>query len=825
MIKKIIISLIVFLSLISIGNSVVYNINNFALNNITLINNYYGLDDSTNSVYDSPKLIGPSEVYRAGSWNFINNPGYFCSVKGYIYIGGVYQSGFAGNTASCLYYPASSEWVCAPLGFGAPESRYTQVTCDTGVLKQIGTITQTLGFTVTEPTSRFIINDTSINETTTNIERYLIYNGNEYKFTNKILDLEVLNNSLVSLKYKFIRGATKGLINTNISIKTFKTPSTVIINNPQNVFNINTPTFNLSSQELIDMSYKINNGVEGLICTSCSNNNFQLPFTTDGDYNLTFISSLFGVKKNTNLNITIDTTNPTINNNIALSYNSQNIDFNSSCNDINLVSCLITINNQTLNLSGFNNINNVGFLPYTITAKDISNNSITSTGTTFLDPIVNIKVFDSVSNTFLTNYNFGGYNSVNGVISFPYSDLGSGNQTLTLSKIGYIPSNYTFSLDSQNLNQTLSFTSSIATLAVNFYDRETHELITGVNNTIFLELISKNGVTATTITGHYNFTNFNFIDETYILLASSEKYYSERIYFDFTNQNQLIVNMYLMKINSSNIGVHNVKVEDKFGLLIPKAFVQLQEWDSTKNAYITVSQLQTDNLGQAVFQIELNKKVYKFIVTKNNLIADTNPTFLQIDGQTTVVTLADIITKEYINIAGVTGILTTIVYNSTHHYAKLVASNTAQTVTTFCLNVFDVKGSSDLSLIKNCNISSGITLTTSPFLTLKPTDTKITATVENSNRVYLLKTIILKGTDSLENALSKYGFSPLIPIILLIGSLALGFTMGNIYIGSLLVIFSLWISNFLTSKYMPVEVAGVLTVILLLIIYGGYKRK
>jgi len=267
-----------------------------------------------------------------------------------------------------------------------------------------------------------------------------------------------------------------------------------------------------------------------------------------------------------------------------------------------------------------------------------------------------------------------------------------------------------------------------------------------------------------------------------------------------------------------------VRVETTTGDVIESATVKLLEWDSATSAYITTSQQKTNANGDATFNIELSQHLYKFLVIKDSFQQETQANLITVTGLTTLVTLEVAATDTSFNINGFSGTLTNQTVNATHQIAFFTVTDNTGLTSEFCLNVYDVLGNIRTLISVNCTTSASAILVSLPFNINKTMATLIEGTGENSRTFAVVDTILIKEISNIEEILEEFGFIILVPFGLIIVAFGVGLMIGNIYIGTSLIIVMAWVSNQITSTYMPGKIAGVITIICLLIMWGSYKK-
>lgn len=259
--------------------------------------------------------------------------------------------------------------------------------------------------------------------------------------------------SVTAINFSNLKGATP-IIQTNISNRGY--------------YNRTTITGNAITTTAVNMSYTLDNGVRHYFANNSISSTFTLTGLSEGNHNLSLRSlDSFGTNYN-NLTFYVDTTNPTITNNIPSQI--YNYNFNGSwfsCSDTNLTSCNISID-------GFNKASGTDFtlthngnLNYNITALDLAGNTVVDSGIVYVNPYQYFSFEDGVRLIYLTNYTFGGYSSAGRYVAIPTGDLSLGNNTKQFVSFGYTKENFSFIINNTaKLNSTFQVNPITLTLKV-----------------------------------------------------------------------------------------------------------------------------------------------------------------------------------------------------------------------------------------------------------------------------------------------------------------------------------------------------------------------
>lgn len=187
----------------------------------------------------------------------------------------------------------------------------------------------------------------------------------------------------------------------------FPIEGVAIETNLTNFYNSENISIQLNTTTLTNMSYILDSGSEVSICNNCNSSILNLYDLSEGFHTIVFISENENGQVNTTRNFTIDTTPPTITNNIPTEINSYEFDVNSfaSCNSAEICNISFSEDGTTIDLpyninqtlaytgnfyntvgSGFRGITTDGSFIYRVTSAEvvyIDNLDGTYTGTSF----------------------------------------------------------------------------------------------------------------------------------------------------------------------------------------------------------------------------------------------------------------------------------------------------------------------------------------------------------------------------------------------------------------------------------------------------------
>lgn len=222
-----------------------------------------------------------------------------------------------------------------------------------------------------------------------------------------------------------------------------------------------------------------------------------------------------------------------------------------------------------------------------------------------LDPLVNADVVLTYPNGI--TYDFTTNSS--GAISFAGFRDGAYNiYNLTFEGYeGYVTP-ITFSENISVLPSSVTYDIARTNITIRFYDRETSELILE-NVTFSIEGLFTNSTT----TGVYSFNGMTISAGIYNLYASAPSYDIALKSFEYTGQNNVSLELYLINSTADNVIATIARVYDLGYNLLPNADVRLEEYVASIQGFSEVSQCFSDSNGECTFQVEQGIKVYRII--------------------------------------------------------------------------------------------------------------------------------------------------------------------------------------------------------------------
>lgn len=564
------------------------------------------------------------------------------------------------------------------------------------------------------------------------------------------------------------------------------------------------------------------------ICIECKNK--TLDFTLNAG-----IFSLWAFDEtnnfNTNSYLYVDFTAPTISDNLSFEYNNgYSIDLSGyvSATDTlsGVSSCIVnfTTSNQSTTCSDTNfTFNQNGNISYNVIATDNSGNSASSSGTIYINPTQYWYFEDSLSSP-ITNFTINGTNYTD-YYSINLFDLGYGNHSITFEKIGYETQTISFVFNTTSAINT-TITANNARILLYIRDKQTTNLITGTNFTV--EFISSVGLETSTTTGLVNVTNTFFQNEEYTVVITNANYETETLVFDFTNQESITLNAYMIESNNTNLGVVFVKPVNRFSKPVIGAIVKALQWNTATSTFIEVSQgvSGTDGLGR--LNIILNDKLYLFTATSGGFTGQTETEEI-IDTTENGKTITIIIPDESSEQNYLSEYLTTIITESFDENTNISTINfywndltgISQTV---CISAHRTLGNTNSLLSRNCTsgVSGEYILN---FFINSSFKTTLKAEVKVGDSYYTLKSFVHYPENNVAEVLSDLGFSVLIVPFLMIFAIGIAMTIENVYIGTFLIVIFSGLSLILAPTILTSGIVAFLGFIGWLTINYGVKRQ
>ncbi len=635
----------------------------------------------------------------------------------------------------------------------------------------------------------------------------------------------------------------------NITVQDVTAPQIIFDNvTINNVENFNNTFYNISSINLevnlstiatnnnTNVTFFLYNSTGSLInttqfMTNSLNGNLNIVFPFEGTFQ--FFLNASNNQTNTlsptsgNFTIHFDKTPPSLSVNLPPEYGFyDNFNFSNfiTVSDLNLVSCIVTVSNETtttctntsysFEFNGNHTIN--------VTATDTAGNINSSLNNIMLINPIQLFNFQLSNGTSITDYIFGGLNfSTTANISTYGSIISIGSNTLLFEKLGFSSTNVTFTV---NLTSRINLTTNItqSTIVLRIFNRETLALLTGLT-TITLEATT--GFNGTTTTGLLNISNINFISEQYQILAEHAGFSPETVFFNYDNQETITLDIFMLNSSSPDAGTITLIVKNTLSQLVESAICSALEWRPAESAFVSVAQGLTNVNGETRLNIELNTKIYKFSCTKQTFTTVTNAQIIQLDGTTLDIILNDILLIPTTLFPNLVTSLTNSSINSTHQLVTYTFADSDGLVTEGCLQSFFVNGNRQTFDQENCvNTPTGSILLT---VNINQTSDILMKGILTTPAItdYVTNTLTFKGTGDISFQLARIGLDILIPTMFALLGLGLGVLLLNINIGVILMAVGGWLAVALVPSVMSGATAMFITVIVALMIWGGYVRR
>lgn len=603
----------------------------------------------------------------------------------------------------------------------------------------------------------------------------------------------------------------------------------VTINTPVNgaFFNTTSIDLNVSTDLITNLTFILNGGSETFICNNCNSSTNITFIAVEGVNNLTVISNFTGILTNATSTFTVDTINPLLTVNLPSEFNSYSgFNFSSFINfsDINLDTCIVTVSDESSTIctnQSYTFITN-GNKTINVTVTDLAGNTNSSLNNIMLINPIQLFNFQLSNGTTITDFTFGGLNfSTQANISTFNSVIIIGNNTLLFQKLGFASTNVSFVINSTSeLNLTTNITQSV--IVIRIFNRETLALLTGLTT---ITLQATTGFNGSTTTGLLNITNINFINEQYQILAEHAGFSSETVFFNYNNQEILNIDIFMLNSSSPDAGQIEIIVKNSLSQFVESAICSALEWRPSESAFVSVAQGLTNVNGENLLNIELNTKIYQFSCTKQSFTTVTNAQIIQVDLSTLTIILNDVILVPTTLFPNLFTSLTNTTINATHQLITYTFTDSDGLTTEGCLQTFLVNGNRQTFDSETCvSSSSGSILV---IVNNNQTSDVLLKGVLTTPSVidYVTDSITIKGTGDISFQLAKIGMDVLIPTIFILLGLGLGILLSDINVAVILMAVGGWGAVAFVPTVLSAGIAMFITVIVALMIYGGFTRK
>jgi len=415
----------------------------------------------------------------------------------------------------------------------------------------------------------------------------------------------------------------------------------------------------------------------------------------------------------------------------------------------------------------------------------------------------------------------------NGYINFSlfYNEVVvDGNYTIAMNGTkGYITPiflNRNLTSDILPYNETVR----IGKVGITFkiYDRETKKLLEGVPINIFvLEAFN-----VTTDTGTYTLSNITLSTGTKTVFARSDGYFSEQLSFDYTGQDNLTIDFYMLNLTAENTGfVFTTIVYDN--RLQQDASVSMYEYFSDLSSYIKVAECKSNVNGECTFAIELNKGLYYFTASKlidsTTYSTETNPEIILTNQETRTLVL----TRSNLFSQSITSKLS-IDYSET--YVNNVSTifmdfqTTDNTVTEVCVDYLKKENLNYTSVYLQC-VNASASYSATPILLDRSFDYVAQIyQLENGNK-YLITSYNYPSQSSFESIFSNRGFSQPIYVWFWIALLVISFLLKSVEVFSIGGIVLSWVQFFHMPSIALGSISALKTIILSTLLIVARRKE
>lgn len=519
----------------------------------------------------------------------------------------------------------------------------------------------------------------------------------------------------------------------------------------------------------------------------------------------------------------VDTINPSLTDTLTTEYNSYDIDLTSyitySDENSGIDYCNVTFNTSQTTICSNSSFRfaTAGNHTYNITVRDMSGNENTSSGVIYVNPNFYVYFEDESSNP-VTNFSINGTNYTtmfNGTL-FEY---GFGTHTFQFIKLGFEPTTFNLTFNNTaDINTTFSLVE--AKISVTIRDKVTLDIINGTNFTI--EVIGEFGILTSTSTGQLNISSVLLPEGEYRIVVSSGSYYSEDVFFNFTNQEVIDVTLYVTHINETNAGTVVISTVDGLGQAIAGSIVQALQWDGSTSSFIRVSEGQTGLDGKVTLNIILEDKIYVFRATKTGITEDS-PEYRLLttdNGKTITITLSSEIGERTYLFRSLLYTITEDSYvgnTSTISFDWTDLTGTSQTV---CLNAYRYIGLSETRLSTSCTSGASGTYTQA-FVLNTTQNIKIKGEVKIGDGYHTLKTFDYPAESSLPNLISFLKFEFVVIPLLFFLAIAIGIKAEAIQISFILLMVASGWSLYLVPSMITGGIVMFLNFMAALMIWGA----
>ncbi len=585
-------------------------------------------------------------------------------------------------------------------------------------------------------------------------------------------------------------------------------------------------TLNTTTNILANLTFSLNGAANVSLCNNC-NSSSSIILGSEGSNTIEVFGTNGGGVGTSQVTFTLDSLNPSLNVTLPSEFNSYTgFDFSNfiSFSDPNIDTCVVSISGESNTIctdSSYTFVNN-GNHTINVTVTDLAGNTNSSLNNLMLVNPVQLFNFQRQNGSAITNFVFAGLNFSTQANFSTFNDIISfGSNTLLFEKLGFASTNVSFNLNStSDINLTTVVTES--KIVVRIFDRQTNALLTGLTQ---ITIQATQGFNGSTSSGLLNISNINFLNEQYQILAEHVGYTSETAFFNYDNQETLTVDIFMLNATATNAGTIQIIVKNSLSQLIESAICSALEWRPSESAFVSVAQGLTNVNGETLLNIELNTIIYEFSCTKDQFTTITNAQIVQVDLSSLTIILNDVILAPVPLFPNLATSLTNSSINATHQLVTYTFADSDGLTTEACLQSFLVNGNRQTFVQENCVSSS----TGSILLTVninQTADVLVRGVLTTPDVLdFVTDTLTFKGTGDISFSLAAIGMDILIPTIFILLGLGLGILLSNINIAITLMAVGAWMAVAFVPTVIGGSIAMFITVIVGLMLYGGFDKK
>ena len=273
-------------------------------------------------------------------------------------------------------------------------------------------------------------------------------------------------------------------------------------------------------------------------------------------------------------------------------------------------------------------------------------------------------------------------------------------------------------------------------------------------------------------------------------MISSANYETETFSFDFTNQEIITFNVYVINSSEPNLGVIFIKPVDRFSKPIAGATVRALQWDPSSSTYIQVSESTTGSDGIGALNVILNDKYYIFtatfegdVGTQEEGIIDTTE-----NGETITITVTGAAVEYAYLLENVFTAVTETFNNVTNvSTVNFLWSDNNGISQTICINSYRVIGNTESLLTENC--TTGVSgLYSLNFNINSSYQTNLKGIIKIGTNEHVIETFKHYPDDHPSELFKDIGLSVFIVPLLVLVAIGIGMVMENVYIGTFAIV-------------------------------------